>query len=224
MSTRNRRTSSWPTSIGTPPMNSSGHRGDGGAAPRQRLQAARPVDRSRRARFLVGKAVMVGVRPRTCSSQPADARRDRQAGVRPSTWLRRLGDEVVVHGSQGEDQIASRWTRPTRRSSAARSRRWSRSIGSTCSTPRRSSASRIDCAGERGDFMECLRRVAAVALTALVAAPATAATEIVVWHAYRAEVKTSGPCRAAPPPRSCRRRRRKAPRGCARACWDAPQL
>ena len=35
--------------------------------------------------------------------------------------------------------------------------------------------------------MESLRRVAAVALTALVAAPATAATELVVWHAYRAE-------------------------------------
>ena len=39
--------------------------------------------------------------------------------------------------------------------------------------------------------MESLRRVAALALTALVAAPATAATEIVVWHAYRAEEKAA---------------------------------
>src|SRR5882724_10925703 len=39
--------------------------------------------------------------------------------------------------------------------------------------------------------MESLRRGAAVALTALVAAPATAATELVVWHAYRAEEKAA---------------------------------
>src|SRR3989442_14738617 len=39
--------------------------------------------------------------------------------------------------------------------------------------------------------MESLRRGAAVALTALVAAPATAATEVVVRHAYRAEEKAA---------------------------------
>src|ERR1700730_3964594 len=92
---------------------------------------------------------------------------------------------------RGKTRSPSRWTRTTPRSSAARWRRWSRSIGSTCSMPRRNSASRIDCAGGRGDFMESLRRVAAAALTALVAAPATAATEIVVWHAYRAEEKAA---------------------------------
>jgi len=49
----------------------------------------------------------------------------------------------------------------------------------------------IECAGERRRLMERLRRVAAVALTALVAAPATAPPKLVVWHAYRAEEKAA---------------------------------
>src|SRR5258708_35191136 len=92
-----------------------------------------------------GKTVRVGIRPENV----VEAGRRTRGATAPLELtvdlVETLGDEVVIHGSLGSDQIAFKMD-PTRPSSAARFPRWWKSTASTSSTRTPGSESQADAA------------------------------------------------------------------------------
>ena len=126
--------------IGTPPMNFVRATVTDGKLAAASFTLPVPAAAREALKGRLGRTVVVGIRPENV----IEPGRRTSGATAPLDLIvdlvETLGDEVVIHGSQG-DESPSRWIRTIRRSSATRSKRSSRWTASISSTRTRRSAS-----------------------------------------------------------------------------------